>query len=460
MNKCSIGKILLLIFALIPQYSLAQNLLSNRNFENDSDLAIGDIVPNVSLGMLINDFENISKIGEEVYLKDLGRKLVILDFWSPYCSFCIEQFPKLKELQEKFKKDVIILPVGFSQQKSSGKRGMSINNLVTSWKGTYREVTLPITEITEIDYFPSPLRKLFPFQFVPNLVWIKDGRLIGITESPALIESNIKEILEDKLKSFKKRTLKKSISDCETFLLSTDYIDYTKKGIVFSKYIDSLDFKPLTIDRTYNGITRVFCINNSILSIYRDLMSKSYGSWAVERQRYLIETIKPFYKEISYSAHSNWEVEKILNEDYFCFDFMIRSESIESVFNYLKTEIDNYFKIETFVQKRNVKCLVLERASSLTTKVAIDERFYISNAGEYIFENYPAEDFFTWLKSFVRDQNLPILINGLNKNDRISAVFKHRSQSIQNVKESLEKNGILLRYKIIPMEMVIIKDKS
>jgi cytochrome c biogenesis protein CcmG, thiol:disulfide interchange protein DsbE len=53
--------------------------------------------------------------GEEVKLKNLQGKVVILDFWATYCPPCLEEIPHLKELQKKYGREnleIIGLHVG------------------------------------------------------------------------------------------------------------------------------------------------------------------------------------------------------------------------------------------------------------------------------------------------------------------------------------------------------------
>lgn len=55
-------------------------------------------------------------------LKDLQGKAVILDFWATYCPPCLEEIPHLRQLQEKYGKDnlvVIGLHVGGDEDRVS-----------------------------------------------------------------------------------------------------------------------------------------------------------------------------------------------------------------------------------------------------------------------------------------------------------------------------------------------------
>lgn len=64
------------------------------------------------------DFKLESTDGKTVKLSDYKGKIVVLDFWATWCGPCRRGVPDLVELQNEFKKDVVVL--GISLDKVSG----------------------------------------------------------------------------------------------------------------------------------------------------------------------------------------------------------------------------------------------------------------------------------------------------------------------------------------------------
>ncbi len=68
-----------------------------------NSLQIGDKIPDIELGRIIN----YSKVKTKI--SDFNVKPLILYFWAPWCSPCIAGMPKLDSLQKKFSNTVNIL---------------------------------------------------------------------------------------------------------------------------------------------------------------------------------------------------------------------------------------------------------------------------------------------------------------------------------------------------------------
>ena len=55
------------------------------------------------------DFELKDIKGNIHHLSDYKGKYIILDFWSRYCGPCLDAFPLLKEIAEKYKEKVVVI---------------------------------------------------------------------------------------------------------------------------------------------------------------------------------------------------------------------------------------------------------------------------------------------------------------------------------------------------------------
>lgn len=62
-------------------------------------------------------FNLVDLDGNSVSSKDLEGKLVHINFWSVTCKPCIEEFPELNELKEKYKDKVVFLAIAPESEK-------------------------------------------------------------------------------------------------------------------------------------------------------------------------------------------------------------------------------------------------------------------------------------------------------------------------------------------------------
>jgi thiol-disulfide isomerase/thioredoxin len=77
--------------------------------------------------------EYISKDGNVITMDDFKGKIVFLDFWASYCSYCVSQIPEINKLQEKYP-EIEVVRISVDDRESawlnaSEKHDMTGNNL-------------------------------------------------------------------------------------------------------------------------------------------------------------------------------------------------------------------------------------------------------------------------------------------------------------------------------------------
>ncbi len=65
----------------------------------------------------VPDFSLVRLDGSEFRLKNLSGKLVILNFWASWCNPCVEEFPSLIKLVEKFNGELQLVAVSADEDK-------------------------------------------------------------------------------------------------------------------------------------------------------------------------------------------------------------------------------------------------------------------------------------------------------------------------------------------------------
>lgn len=74
-----------------------------------SELKAGDVSPSFS-------YQDIN--GKTVTLENLKGKLVYIDVWATWCPPCRAELPALKQLEEKYGKDMYFVSISCDQDKS------------------------------------------------------------------------------------------------------------------------------------------------------------------------------------------------------------------------------------------------------------------------------------------------------------------------------------------------------
>lgn len=148
-------------------------------------LTIGDTVPDIVFNHVINYKD------KKIQVSQFKGKLVILDFWATTCMSCIYGFAKSDSLQYQFKDSIQIILVNPEISRDSlAKVNRTLQRFVIN-----RGVALHLP----IALYDRQAYALFPFHYLPNLVWIgSDGIVKAITGAQELTVENIREVLKGK----------------------------------------------------------------------------------------------------------------------------------------------------------------------------------------------------------------------------------------------------------------------
>ena len=132
------------------------------------------------------DFSTEDIDGNNVSFKDLDAKLIMVNFWEPWCGPCTEEMPDLEELYEKYKdQGFVILGVFSTEGVDEDVRTVIEEN----------KITYPILRVDE---------KLAKYMqdYVPATMFV-DGSGKVLSESP-YIGSKTADAWEEIIKSYLK----------------------------------------------------------------------------------------------------------------------------------------------------------------------------------------------------------------------------------------------------------------
>jgi len=144
-------------------------------------LTVGDKVPDIEFAHVINYKHSTAR------LSDFKGKLIILDFWASWCTTCVKGFPHSDSLQKHFKGRLQIILVNPKGNGDSLKQ-------VTRVLGQFQKLTgvrmrMPVVLLDTV------ASAYFIFNEIPHCVWIKDGRVLAISDGEAVTAANIEAFL-------------------------------------------------------------------------------------------------------------------------------------------------------------------------------------------------------------------------------------------------------------------------
>lgn len=308
--------------ALFAQEAKVGQILSDR--PEFSDLRLTHItassVENVSLGELMND------------------KVVLLEFWAPWCGSCLVEFPRLTAMQEEFGEDLIVLMVSVENDEER------IQKFVKSRK-------------TQLATFVDPesnLYSLFPHRLIPHAVLIgRNKRVEAITNSKNITSEVVKEAIAGKAirLPLKKDNLK--------FDFNEDYFQLDKKTE------ERFELQPGNPDIPgayttwgaggFDRERRISMLNASVVSMYM------YAHQIPGITRVIHENENP-----SYMNSDNAKTR-------FCLDFVVSKDDVGSFYQIfqekLGAELEERMGVKGRTELRKMDVFVLARDESKPLKL-------------------------------------------------------------------------------------------
>ncbi len=406
--------------------------------QSKAELNLGDVLPDNTV--LSNAF---NYPGGKIPLKDFRGKLLLIDFWSTWCSSCIEGFSKLHELQDKFKDQIQVVLVN-TEQGDTEQKVRSLFEHRQQRTGT--AVTLPYV------LQDSVLATFFPHKSVPHYAWINaEGKVIAITSAQEVTEQNIRAVLNgDRITLHRKR-------DQLNFDTARPLFIYGNGGestvplyrSMITGYIEGIG--SLTGGRRdKNGqLIRHFFYNQSLLTLLRAAFRDSI---LYPDNRVMVEGNSTALQQIKHSVTTN-------NEEWYCYELIMPPCSMEQALETMRGDLLKAFSLTVCNEKRKVKALVLtasKNISSAYTKGGKSEALFEKDRVHKYLRNYAVKDML-WLLNNASD--IPVIDEtGITRH--IDMDLPDDMQSEEQWKAALKKAGFIIQITDREMDMTIISHRD
>ncbi|WP_126248169.1 TlpA family protein disulfide reductase [Chitinophaga rhizosphaerae] len=458
-------------------------------------LFTGETLPSVDF--TFNDVKNYPQ--NQLKWSDLKKnKLIILDFWSKYCSYCISAMPKMEELQNKFQKDIQIILI----TKNTRGELSDLFNRSTNLKKS----KLPMIFGDSLFY-----DALFPHGAEPYHVWIdQKNKIVATVAYSQTTEKNIETYLNGKSPQLKIRNDKlyfpielndptKSLFSFEGGRLIKNLLYYSpklsiqdsQKVITTKVYLDELSYPGLKeysaffleepgysiipalgfqdklVDSSKN-VKGIRYFNTMLESFIREAYStifekterpikNSFGEIIVDTSAYNLLPPKQF-PTISTTEVASESSRLELNSKRYCYELVVQNYSQEVLRNNLKIDIENCFGLKAKLVKRpyiqyKLVCIDSKKISRMfssnidstipTTRSQNKTTNYINIPWRGIVNDLELQNIFSG-RTFIVDstgisdnQNVNLnLLGTRNLNDK---------ENLKNLNKQLDKFGITIK---------------
>lgn len=309
---------------------------------------------------------------------DFKGKVLILDFWNTGCASCIESWPKLLKLQDQFKDKIQIILVNARQDETTIRK-----TIARQLERKQVSMTLPIVcRDTLLG------NELFPYPAVPKIAWIdREGIYRSFTNGTYLNEEIVRKIIEGQPVSM----YQLPVTD-DNRINHSDYersklIDYNRPLFVNgngkeSKYMPLVTQSVLTgkidgllpvlhkLHYDESGSMITLTMQGSVNSFFR----VAYNNWNFEQQNtgsglQWLQNNRVDWK-VSSPEFLHKKPSGEVNFDFFyCYQLTVPVMSKQRVQKILQLDLQKYFGLNAALEKRLVKCLVLETTDTTLVKL-------------------------------------------------------------------------------------------
>ncbi len=327
------------------------------------ELKIGDTLPDIVIPHFLSGPDRGATTGE-LY----RRGLLLIDFWTVYCTVCIEAMPELDSLAGLFRKRFSVLSINAADSATVSaflvkRKDLPISHLNIAANGTL-------------------FKRYFPHIFVPHLVWIDSfGVVKYITSEWELTLPNLKAFLAGKSMAL---TLKRDalhFNQNNSFHVGDS--DYLYRSVI-TRTADTLTSGLLYI--TYRG-SRMFAQNRRITDLFWIAYTRQLNdvpNWNLI-ELHTKDSVKfyfprdnfPLFNRSKYHIGESpgkerylWEKDNLYN-----YDIVLPADvDMETFSKYIYQDLERVFHIQATTRKKPLLCNVLERIPCSGCKTPLPSR--------------------------------------------------------------------------------------
>ena len=431
----------LVLFTASVQLCSAQLRIHNSPNSQTHALSIGDIIPE-SLWNLPLQVVNNPEGKSTVNLADYKGKLILLDFWSTWCSPCIAFFPIMHALQKRVGKDMVVLAVT-PENKSK------ITKFFQNGAGKSLQYVQSVIN-------DSALSEYFPHNGYPHIAWISpSGSLINTTRADEVTFDHVDAVLHNHIPAM---TSKIDIDQNRPLFLSRNFSDdlilQARSMFIKGAYMGLPSGNNYQLDQDGNIIGRKWT-NLPMMDIY---YPAAYEMFKRKGEKFRLKRVIKDVKAPEQLSFIKIGPQKFDKSNLYSYELILPKDRVDSLFDYMLSDLNRYSDYTTSFERRKVKCLELVRTSDKDLiKTKGGKRKNSFPATPSVLRNFPLS-FMIGRLNGANSLKMPLIIDGTGYTGNVDIEISE-VKSLKQLKAELNKYDLDL----IPTEkellMFVIKDK-
>lgn len=434
--------------------------------------AISDSIVPLKKGAQIPDVKFTATFKKKEFsttLKSYKGKWILLDFWGSYCADCIAGLPKMLELQERFKDKLKIIVVTEEENKIVQRfwKRFSDKPYAAAW--IHAGENLPFITSDSI------LCKLFPHTGLPTHVWIDTNFILrSIAYSSTTTADNIQRLIEQKPVYLQEQEpVEVNIQHPLTWFNQQNGISGKLQYFsLLSKRIDIGHFSPLReplVDSLNHNKIGYACLNNSIIDLYLVAfrswrMAAGLDEYEAKSRTYIESANKRKFQPLAGENPLLWS-----DSNTYCYAVKTPFADEIKLEKYMRKNLDEYFDIDSRIEKRNTLCLILQSDQSHKKSLPLSTQKFAKIITEkkgtwLVIQNAPVSTLYRYLKNAFAALEISLpFFDETGYNDNISIKLPWnidpQSVSIAAVKNALSQYGFQLTEDYRNIDMLILSDR-
>ncbi|PWV48803.1 TlpA disulfide reductase family protein [Chitinophaga sp. S165] len=391
----------LLLTVLSYSPSLSQDRAPAAKYQIEGTaLDVGAVVPDFRLRQVLNHKD------EEVTLSEFRGKAILIDFWASHCQPCFAQFPKLKDIQDKYNEHLQVITITNDSLRTVTELFRNIG---------YKGFSL-LTATAGPNNTNDSLFFAFPHKYIPFYVWIdRTGVLKALTSYEALTENNIALLINggslDTIIGRRENIVSEAEHPAVYFYQESNIaekmmLNDSINGLISYSMLTGYNKKyPPSCAFDRGGIyayRRIRVWNLPLLTMFR----LAYGKIGkdIDGQE-LLSVPRVFFnikdEKIAQKLEVNFSKPPETTGDLYCYD-LISDEAGEQVLkNRMQEDLYKYFGVRSNIVRRRVACYVLSLKDSSKLKTAGGDSYAKANLYFLELKNTP----FSRLMDYIRSYN-------------------------------------------------------
>ena len=432
-------KVILVIACLMSEYpGMPQS--AGKNYP-----VIGEPIPPIKL-------TNVHYYSQNTFdPREIKGKWIILDFWSKYCTSCVQAFPKINQLQNEFKDNIQFLLIGKNDKKYSS----DIEKIFDRYQKVLG-LNLPVA-------YDTMLFKQFGVEGVPHVVIIDPGmNVYAITSSDFFSKENIKALIENEKPKFRRvyGVFDENPNKRWKYLVDENELksnDLFYRSVLSANKGESTEWYDIE-STAKDGFCQVVGVD--LFKLYNlaylgviDLKS-AQPSLPLRKDYYSYPVLE---MKNSSAFHSN----SMNNIGFFNYSLIVLKKKATKtlLMDLMQRDLKNYFGYEVSIEKRKMPYWRLtsteEAKQQLKTKSAKTD--YTAGLTGIEGKKISTDFVLLWIEDHNGDELIPF-VNETNIKGSIDINFSAVMTNMEDVRKELRKNGLILEKTMKEMKVLVIRD--